>query len=191
MIGGEPYTLGLFDTAGMSFIFPPTLALFCSSRISSLCNYYPLSHCHYILLVLWLVSMTLNGDHWKNCQLSCVTYHRQANSYKCRVCFDSIFILGSALFCQQRDSNLLSVCHMMATVWVKFLCVWFLQVRKTMTGYDLWVIPRQMSSSSVSPSCPPLLLKMSKKRQVYSFHFFLGTGLLSYLKILLKSNLDN
>lgn len=149
MIGGEPYTLGLFDTAGMSFIFPPTLALFCSSRISSLCNYYPLSHCHYILLVLWIVSMTLNGDHWKNCQLSCLTYHRQANSYKCRVCFDSIFILGSALFCQQRDSNLLSVCHMMATVCELnlFVCGFYRSGR-------LW----QVTTSELSPDrCLPRL----------------------------------
>lgn len=51
------------------------------------------------------------------------------------------------------------------------ICVWFLQDRKTMTGYDLWVIPRQTCSLSVSLSCPPHHLKMSKKRQVWLVPF--------------------
>lgn len=171
MIGGEPYTLGLFDTAGMSFLSNLHLYIFCSSRVSSLCNYYPLSHYYYVHFELWSVSVTLNGKNGRNSELpSHIRFHRltsmnvgcvlMAVLFLCALWFVLLlsFILPTQI---SRFVQCISVGNI-----VRHVCICFLQVRRTTTGYDLWVIPRQTSSLSVSPSCPPLPLKMSKKRQV-------------------------
>ena len=86
------------------------------------------------------------------------------------------FILPTEIFHFDQCISAGNPMSRLQTALVKHVCVCFLQVRKITTGYDLWVILRQMSSSSVSLSCPPPPLKMSKKRQVEPFFVFLPLG---------------